>query len=166
MKERTKTVNSKSSSTSEAFNSPIVMWVIIVAGILLIFRYFDNNRIIPPNRFLPLLFVIALLYWLYFAASAVSAHPDAAKSVARIKGVVSTGVYAKVRHPIYSAYIVLGVGIFFLWPRIAVLISVTWGIIVLIIWMLVEENALKKKFGKQYENYQNRVPMIIPKFRN
>jgi protein-S-isoprenylcysteine O-methyltransferase Ste14 len=114
MAKRVKTASSKSSSPSEIFNSPVIMWVIIVAGILLIFKYVNNSRLIPPNRFMPLLFVVALVYWLFFAANAVSAHPDAAKSVAKIKGVVSSGVYSKVRHPIYSAYIVLGVGIFFL----------------------------------------------------
>jgi protein-S-isoprenylcysteine O-methyltransferase Ste14 len=43
---------------------------------------------------------------------------------------------------------------------------VLWGIIALIIWMLVEENDLKKKFGKRYGDYQKRVPMVIPKLRN
>jgi len=146
------------------FVTPVLMWTIVIIGVLIIFNYIEDEQIFKQNLFSYLLFAVALIYWLYFFISSLGVHKEAVFSASKISRVVKSGVYGKVRHPIYSSDIILGIGIFFLFPYLKVLISVIWLILVLFIWMKLEENALIQKFGDEYRNYKKEVPMVIPKF--
>jgi protein-S-isoprenylcysteine O-methyltransferase Ste14 len=76
---------------------------------------------------------------------------------------VTSGVYALVRHPIYSAWIV------FIFPGIA-LICRSWlmlpaSVVSYIIFKLLikrEERYLEEKFGQAYLDYRERVNALIP----
>ena len=74
------------------------------------------------------------------------------------------GIYSEIRHPIYSADILLAIGIFFLFPTLKVLFCVFWVIIVLILWMKLEEKSLSDKFKHKYILYKKKVPMMFPRF--
>jgi protein-S-isoprenylcysteine O-methyltransferase Ste14 len=148
----------------ERFISPLVMWIIVFAGILFAFSIFGGRRIIPPNMFTPFLFIPALLYWLFFFFGAASVHREAPRSVASIARVIRTGVYGKVRHPMYSADIVLVWGVFFVWPTFEILLSVLWMTTILVVWMFLEEYGLRRRFGKEYQKYAKDIPMIFPRF--
>ncbi len=76
---------------------------------------------------------------------------------------VTSGVYSRVRHPIYFADIVLAWGAFIVFPTWKVPFSVLWLTAVLASWMRLEEAALEKKFGRQYKKYKSRVPMFLPR---
>ncbi|HCU71066.1 MAG TPA: hypothetical protein DIC35_04955, partial [Candidatus Moranbacteria bacterium] len=80
-----------------------------------------------------------------------------------IDRLVTEGVYEKVRHPIYSADIVLAWSIFFFYPDVRIFASVLWLTLVMSVWMKIEEKALIEKFGREYEGYRLRVPKIFPK---
>ena len=99
---------------------------------------------------------------MYFFINAINIHRKAAFSVASIDKIVKSGVYSKVRHPIYSADIILAIGVFFIFPTLNVLISIIWLAVILIIWMNLEEKALILKFGKEYKEYKKKVPMFFP----
>lgn len=145
--------------------NPIIMWSIIVIGMIVI------NYILPANLYLfrinslRYLLIPVVIYWIYFFFNAFIIHRQAIKSVAKINKIIDKGVYGIVRHPIYSSDIVLGVGIFFFRPTLIIAINIVWMSLFLIYWMKKEENALIERFGKDYEEYKKKVPMIIPKIR-
>jgi protein-S-isoprenylcysteine O-methyltransferase Ste14 len=78
---------------------------------------------------------------------------------------VITDIYKCVRHPHH-----LGVGIFM--TSLGLLIGHLWSFLIITIsqwvWViaflfLVEEKELKEKFGEKYQEYRQKVPMLIPK---
>jgi protein-S-isoprenylcysteine O-methyltransferase Ste14 len=140
------------------------MWAIVIAGIAVLLRYLPDVAIFRRNVFTSLLLIPAALNWLYFFTSAFAVHRSAARSAAAIEHLVTTGAYAKVRHPIYSADILLAWGVFLFIPTLKVLASVAWLTMVLVIWMKLEEKALTEIFGDEYTRYKSRTPMIIPRY--
>ena len=144
--------------------SPVLMWLIVILGVSVLFRFFPQTEIFPRNAITSLLVIPAGIYWLYFFIGALRVHKKAAVSAEKIDKIVTTGVYNIVRHPIYSADIVLAWGIFFFWPQLKILLSVFWLTAVLFFWMRLEEKALQEKFGAEYRNYKNKAPMAIPRF--
>lgn len=70
-------------------------------------------------------------------------------------------LYKIVRHPIMLGFIIA----FWATPLMTVghlIFSITTTIYILIAVKYLEEKDLRKFIGKEYEDYQNRVPMIIP----
>lgn len=79
---------------------------------------------------------------------------------------VTEGIYSRVRHPQYTGLflIVFGEGIVH-WPTI---VSVAAFPIIVVAYVLLarkEERDMLAKFGDQYRDYQQRVPMFIPRLR-
>ncbi|HKZ46024.1 MAG TPA: isoprenylcysteine carboxylmethyltransferase family protein [Thermodesulfobacteriota bacterium] len=145
--------------------SPILMWAIVAAGITFSFQIFPSEVLFMPNKFTSYLIIFAILYWLYFFVGAMIVHRKAPRSVHSIDKIVKEGVYQRVRHPIYSADIVLVWGIFSHWPSYRALSSVIWLTIVLFFWMRLEEKALTEKFGSDYLEYKKQAPMVVPRIR-
>jgi protein-S-isoprenylcysteine O-methyltransferase Ste14 len=74
--------------------------------------------------------------------------------------IVTSGLYRFVRHPLYTA------GLVFIWltpamtvNRLVLYLSLT---IYIIIGATFEERKLTREFGKEYEDYRMRTPMLIP----
>ncbi|OGI16836.1 MAG: hypothetical protein A3J63_00010 [Candidatus Moranbacteria bacterium RIFCSPHIGHO2_02_FULL_40_12b] len=150
--------------SKQKFVSPVLMWIIVIIGVFVSFRFFPQTEIFPRNPITSFLIVPAGIYWLYFFVGALRVHKKAALSAEKIDKVVTSGIYQIVRHPIYSADIILAWGIFFHWPYLKILLSVIWLTLVLIFWMRLEEKALAEKFGEEYSNYKKNVPMFVTKF--
>jgi protein-S-isoprenylcysteine O-methyltransferase Ste14 len=74
---------------------------------------------------------------------------------------VTTGLYAYVRHPLYTA------GLAFIWfsPEMTVNRLVLWSIFsfYIIIGSWFEERKLLRDFGSIYAEYKAKTPMLIPK---
>ena len=145
--------------------SPVLMWLIVISGLFVVFYFISPRFVFPPNMFTSLLIVPAFLYWIYFFIGAMIVHHKAPYSVDKIDKLVTGGVYNKVRHPIYSADIVLCWSIFFFYPDVRFLIGAHWLMFVLLFWMEREERSLIEKFGDEYLAYKNRVPKLFPKMR-
>lgn len=76
--------------------------------------------------------------------------------------VVKTGVYRYIRHPQYTGFLLLTVGMLFNWATLPTLIA--WPIMV---WMYVrlakrEEKDMINEFGEEYIMYMNKTKMFIP----
>lgn len=142
---------------------PALMWVIILAGFAVTFITFEDERLIPSNIFTSFLLLPSLRYAWYFLGEAIVVNWQVARSVAGIQSIVQDGVYGVVRHPIYSADIVLAWGIFFFWPVTRIFICAVWLTIVVAAWARLEEYGLAKKFGAEYDNYRQRTPMLFPR---
>jgi len=79
------------------------------------------------------------------------------------KKIVTTGPYSIVRHPQYFGWILAHVGI-------SVLLSVWYSmlftpLLLLLIYLISrkEEEELTREFGREYKDYQKKVPMLIPR---
>ncbi len=82
------------------------------------------------------------------------------------KELVTTGLYRYVRNPIYVGVLLIIIG-HFLWFK-----TIWMPIYALVVFLAshlfvtsYEEPTLKKKFGAAYEDYLNKVPRWIPKFK-
>lgn len=75
------------------------------------------------------------------------------------------GILKRVRHPIYSATILMVMAFWFFIPNVTTLISACCIFIYLAIGIPLEERKLIKKYGDAYRDYRNRVPSIIPKLK-
>lgn len=78
----------------------------------------------------------------------------------------SDGLLAKIRHPLYTATLMLFWGWFLFsnsYHNFAFCLANTLNIIIGIQW---EEKKLAEKYGQKYLDYKSRVPMFIPKFWN
>lgn len=155
--------NTNNMNLKQKMVSPVVMWLIVVVGFLLIFWLVPPRLVFARNMFTSVLIFPAILYWLYFFVGAIWVHRQAPLSADKIDELIVTGVYKKVRHPIYAADIILGWSIFFLYPDVRFLFGAHWMMFVLLFWMRLEEKALIEKFGNQYLEYMKRVPKIFPK---
>lgn len=78
----------------------------------------------------------------------------------------TTGIYAYVRNPIYSAILIACTGALFLANNLWLLILpfVFW-VILTVMMIYTEEKWLKRLYGKEYEEYCKRVNRCIPKIR-
>lgn len=74
------------------------------------------------------------------------------------------GIHRFVRHPLYLGTILFVCGLFFLFPTISNLIAVVLLIGYVLIGITFEEKKLIREFGKNYEEYISKVPMLIPHF--
>ena len=82
-----------------------------------------------------------------------------------LRGVVGTGIYARVRHPRY-ANIILGFIAFGLLTGAAgiFLLAIVSFLMYLIVAPL-EERELREQYGSEYEAYARTVPRFLPRFR-
>jgi protein-S-isoprenylcysteine O-methyltransferase Ste14 len=78
-------------------------------------------------------------------------------------GLVTTGPYRLVRHPIYLGLALLALGealAFGSWPALMIVLS---GIVPTFAWRArAEETLLSRIFGERYTSYRQRTRMIIP----
>jgi len=78
---------------------------------------------------------------------------------------VTTGIYARVRHPQYLGFLLLTLGMLFEWPTIFTL--ALWPFLALLYYRLArtEEKEAEAEFGEEFRAYKRRVPMFIPRLR-
>lgn len=82
----------------------------------------------------------------------------------KVSKLVTTGPYARIRHPLYLANFLLGLGI-------CAIIGIAWVFIVYLAYFLIqyipiliaEERFLHTQFKEEYEAYASQVPRFIPR---
>lgn len=79
----------------------------------------------------------------------------------------TTGIYSVVRHPLYlgNYLIVLGISLFPHSFFLPIVVSLTFILYYERI-ILVEEGYLESKFGEEYRDWTEKIPTIIPRFKN
>jgi protein-S-isoprenylcysteine O-methyltransferase Ste14 len=83
----------------------------------------------------------------------------------RTESIVFTGCYSIVRHPQYLGGLLAHIGIsILLSASYSILVTPLMGILVYLI-SRKEEKELIREFGKEYEEYKKRVPMLILRLR-
>jgi protein-S-isoprenylcysteine O-methyltransferase Ste14 len=84
------------------------------------------------------------------------------KSYTHTQKIVTTGLYAIVRHPQYFAGIILTISITCITQSWISLILTVLLIILTYQWTYSEDKSLIEKFGEQYEEYKGNVPRLNP----
>ena len=76
----------------------------------------------------------------------------------------TTGVYARIRHPQYVAFILVMFGFLLQWPTVITLIMFPILVYVYIRLARSEEQDAIEEFGTKYLQYRDRTPGFIPSF--
>ena len=84
---------------------------------------------------------------------------------AQKSGTLATkGIYSRVRHPQYVAFVAIMIGFFIQWPTILTLLMFPILVTMYVKLAKREERESIAIFGKQYEDYMQRVPAFVPSF--
>lgn len=143
--------------------------LVITSIVLTVMGYLKQGEILRDNVVLGraifiTLGVITILLGIFLWVYSVIIQ-DISEEIKQGK-LVTTGVYAVVRNPIYSAFLFIFTG--------ALLILRNWFVLILpfLFWIYLtllmkytEEVWLKEKFGDEYISYCKQVNRVIPWFR-
>ena len=83
----------------------------------------------------------------------------------RAEKVITTGVYSIIRHPQYLGALLAHLAISILLSALYSLLLTPLLIVYIYLIAWKEEEELVKEFEQEYEEYQTRVPMFIPKIK-
>jgi len=83
----------------------------------------------------------------------------------KLKDLVTTGIFAHVRHPMYLGIILTYLGCIV--GTLFLLTFVPWFLILILYVRMAnyEEEQLEKRFGEEYLSYKKRVPKWIPRLK-
>lgn len=153
---------------NERLEPKILKTYLLVAGVVLAqiigFLFFPLPST-PFNSILTSLGIILYVFGVIFASWAKLAMktcwgPPAEHDIKRQDKLITTGPFSISRNPIYVGIIFLVLGF-----SLAIRSSLFFLVVVLVIYFykttLVEENLLKKYFGKEYLKYKKRVPRFL-----
>ena len=122
------------------------------------------------NLSIPLLHVIICAVVLapgaWLAINGVRETTLRVAEIHRTETIVTVGVYSIVRHPQYLGGLLAHLGISFLLSAWYSLLLTPIMIVLIYLISRKEEEELIKEFGKEYEDYKRKVPMLIPRFRS
>jgi protein-S-isoprenylcysteine O-methyltransferase Ste14 len=80
-------------------------------------------------------------------------------------GLVTTGIYSRVRHPQYLGFLLITFGINVLWVTLSTLLL--YPVLLFLYYRLArtEDKEMQKRFGDESLEYKRNVPMFIPRLR-
>ena len=85
-------------------------------------------------------------------------HPRAAD------GMVMEGPYSLVRHPMYTAALVISLGLACVVQSLAFFLVFCIYLVLILLLIPAEEEGLQRAYGEQYIAYQQRVKRLVPLF--
>ncbi|MFO7772349.1 MAG: isoprenylcysteine carboxylmethyltransferase family protein [Dehalococcoidia bacterium] len=114
-------------------------------------------------RILGCLLGVAALLWFVWIHRSLGSNHSARLRIKDRQVLVTDGPYRWIRHPMYSAFYLLHVAVFFLTANW--FIGVTWlaGLtITILLRVRREEEMLLERFGDQYGSYMDRTGRFVP----
>ena len=132
--------------------------IIIAIGLL-----FPNPKI-PFRPFTNIFGFVLVVGGVWLHRSSHSVHKQVHQEVEKIEKLVTIGIYSKIRHPGYLGLILVYIGVPFVWGPVSLFIPAFLFSYPLYTGAKKEEELLRDKFGKEYEDYMKKVPwMFIPR---
>ena len=130
----------------------------------------DPSILVPVVDFSVPLFhlMISILFIMFSALLAINGVRETTLKVSethRTEKIVTGGVYSIVRHPQYLGGLLAHVGASFLLSALYSLASTPLMIVLIYLISRKEEEELIREFGKEYEDYIKKVPMLMPRLR-
>jgi protein-S-isoprenylcysteine O-methyltransferase Ste14 len=99
-----------------------------------------------------------------FHAYCHKVHKQAHEQSQQIERLVTTGVFSKMRHPMYLSLILMYLGLAIAWGVVWMLFPSILFSALTVLTTIKEEEVLLRRFGHQYEEYMQAVPWrLIPK---
>lgn len=135
--------------------SVVIAVIAIIANV-----YFFPALILSYN---PIVFSCGVALILLGAVMCIAAAVQVHRAFNEGK-LITTGIYAHVRNPVYAAWILLiapGLVLTTSFLLLAIMPFVMYGTIKVLI--VEEDRYLEQKFGKEYLDYKKRVNSILPK---
>jgi len=86
-------------------------------------------------------------------------------STGKEQKLVKTGIYAKVRHPIYLSGLYLSLGFVLIAGNLYGLLFFILSLVAFVTRIKKEERELITKFGEEYKQYAKETPLLIPKWK-
>jgi len=83
----------------------------------------------------------------------------------RAHRLAKTGLYARMRHPQYSAFILIMFGFLLQWPTLVTLAMFPVLVFMYVRLALREEKDAQREFGQEYERWAAVTPRFFPKLR-
>jgi len=129
----------------------------------------QNLSVLVPvvNFSIPLLhLIICALFLIPGAWLAINGVKEVTLKVAethRTDKIVTTGVYSIVRHPQHLGALLAHLGISFLFSAWYSLLFTPLMVVLIYLISRKEEEELVREFGKEYEDYKKKVPMLLPR---
>ncbi len=145
--------------------SPILMWLIIAAGAAGLFAFLPFIMLFGLGWAGLAILALAFINWIVLFPLATIHNKFVIRSAAGVEGIITSGPYRYVRHPIYSADILFAWGIALAFPYLPILLAAAWLSAVMAAWASMEEDALSERFPKEYGKYRKRTPMLIPDYQ-
>ena len=117
-----------------------------------------THFVFPVNTMFPLGIILMLLGFALFLFGAAQIYT----AKFRKTGLVTTGLYSRIRHPQYIALVLFGVGIILTWGRFTTFIA--FFIMMFLYYRLAhaEERNCERLFGEAYEEYKTRTYLLFP----
>ena len=107
---------------------------------------------------------ILLITWFWIHGLSHKVHKQAHEQVESIEKLVTIGIYSRIRHPGYMGLILIYLGFTFAWGIVWIFVPAVVFSILTYLTAIKEEEYLKTKFAKEYEDYIRQVPRrFIPK---
>ena len=135
----------------------------IIVGMGILGEIFSWVRI-PLSPYSNLVGGAILLGGWIFHAYCHRVHKQAHEQSEHIEGLITTGVFSKIRHPMYLSLILMYLGLAIAWGVVWMLLPSVLFSALNVLTAIKEEEFLRKKFSRQYEEYMRKVPWRwIPK---
>lgn len=140
----------------------LIEWpILIIIGILGEIFSWGRIPLSPYSNFVG--GAIFLGGWI-FHANCHRAHKQAHEQSEQIEGLITTGVFSKIRHPMYLSLIFMYLGLAMAWGVVWMLLPSILFSVLMVLTTIKEEEVLLRRFGHQYEAYMQAVPWrLIPR---
>jgi len=112
-----------------------------------------------------LICVVFLIPCVWLAINGVKETTLRAAETHRTERIITKGVYSVVRHPQYPGGLLAHVGISFLLSAWFSLLSTPLVVVLIFLISRKEEEELIREFGMEYEDYREKVPMLLPRLK-
>lgn len=170
-RKRTYRMNKKSKKNLPLYGiGPVIVFgQLLIAGGAIAISYkfkwdcYEYEMLNIPLKIIGILSVIFGLYLNYSAKHISNLFENVSEN-----RLIQDGIYGYVRNPVYSAAFFVSIGIVSMTNRLILLVAVgiiCWSYMSILL-VVTEEKWLRDLYGKQYEDYCNRVNRCIPWFRN
>jgi len=131
------------------------------------FQVFNNMSLSIMGYSIPLLQLLSSMLLIvpgsWLGIKGVSGTTLKVAETHKTERIVTSGVYSRVRHPQYLGGLLSHVGITLLFSALYSLISTPMIIGLVYLISRKEETELVREFGKEYEDYQKQIPMLVPR---
>lgn len=118
---------------------------------------------IPFSPFSNLIGIVIFIGGWVFHQYCHTLHKQAHKSTHEVNGLIKTGVFSKIRHPMYLSLILMYLGVTLAWGIVWMLIPLILFSVFFVLTINKEEELLLERFGHHYEEYKKSVPWrLIP----